>query len=816
MNMRSVRSTVARGPVAVSVLASLLCALVVVGGPGVAGAVTNLACGPAWSIVPSSSKITDPRSIAAISANNVWIVGSQPQAGVKVQTAAEHWNGTTWTVVSTPDSGSGENALNSVTAITKNDIWAVGYWQPVKKTDASFHTLTEHWNGTSWSVVASPTVGTESNTLTGVSAISTNDVWATGYYFSGRVRQTLTEHWDGTSWSVVTSPDPGTQSNSLFGVDAMSTSDVWATGFTNSGSGYQALIEHWDGTSWSVVPGASDPGALEDVLAGVSATAANDVWAFGYHVIGSTFESLTEHWDGTSWSIVNGASSPDGVVTVLRGGSAIPGDAWGVGFGYDIKDGRYKAFSENWNGTSWTAVPTAIAQTKDKSEMWAVSHVPGSTQVWASGRSADVETICPGSGSVRRSGHAAVTRAHVASTQGFATRPGTPGAIPGIVKPAAPGFRLHPAIAVTAEDVAAQAGLGITTLTHGAVVADYNNDGLPDIFLSRDENPGNLYLNNGDGTFTQVDVGEFPHRDRHGCSTADVNHDGLLDIFCNTGSDRGTEAKRDELYIQQSNGTFKDLAYQYGILQPFDRGRNSAFIDANNDGWADVLATNFPDRADGMPSSNRLYLSQAGTRYQMAPTYGLDQEINGASISVGDYNNDGWPDVLIASEAGIKLFRNNGGTGFTDVTNAVGLNHRANFVQFADMNSDGRLDVVEADQTKVKVNLQQPNGTFKPAYSTTVDSGQAVATGDVNGDGAPDIYVLEGKTSTSDNAPDEVLLNGGGATSFTAMAVPSTDQGSAEAVTPIDYDGNGLTDFLVENGNGGKPGPVQLIAFFPS
>jgi hypothetical protein len=788
----------------------------VVGGPGVAGAVTSQACGTAWSTVPSVSKITDPRSIAAVSANDIWIVGSQPQTGVKVQTAAEHWDGTSWTIATTPDEGTGENALNSVSAIATNDIWAVGYWQMTKKTDASFHTLTEHWDGTSWTIVPSPTVGVESNTLTGVTAISTHNVWATGYYFSNRVRQTLVEHYDGTSWSVVSSPDPGSQSNSLFGVSAVSASNIWATGFTNSGNGYNALIEHYDGTSWSVVPAASDPSALEDVLAGVSAVGASDVWAFGYHVIGSSYQTLTEHYDGTSWSIVPSVNGPDGAVTVLRGGVGAPGDAWGVGFDYHISDGRYKAFSEHWNGTSWTAMPMAIAQTKDKSEMWSVSHVPGSAQVWASGRSGEVETICPTAslGQVaRRSSPAAPTRV---GPQGFATRPQAPGTIPGVVRPAAWHAHLRPAIAVTAQDMAGPAGLSLTTLSHGAVVADFNGDGLPDIFLSRDENPGNLYLNNGDGTFTQVDIGEFPHRDRHGCAAADVNGDGRLDIFCNTGSDRGTEAKRDEMFIQQSDGTFKDEAAQYGILQPFDRGRNSAFIDANKDGSPDVFATNFPDRADGMPSSNRLFMNKGGSRFQMAPSMGLDQEVNGGSISIGDYNNDGYQDVLISSEAGIKLYENNAGNGFTDVASSVGLTQNAGFVQFADMNGDGRLDVVEAGPNKVTVELQQADGTFKTAASIPVTGVQAIATGDVNGDGAPDIYALVGKTPTSSNGPDEVLLNNGSGTSFTTMAVPSTSLGSAEAVTPIDYDGNGLTDFLVENGNGGKPGPVQLIAFFPA
>ena len=106
-----------------------------------------------------------------------------------------------------------------------------------------------------------------------------------------------------------------------------------------------------------------------------------------------------------------------------------------------------------------------------------------------------------------------------------------------------------------------------------------------------------------------------------------MNGDGRLDFFCNTGSDRGTEAKRDELWLQQADGTFVDRAPQYGILQPFDRGRLSAFIDADHDGKPDVYATNFPDRADGMPSSNRLFINEAGTSYRLASEFGLDREL---------------------------------------------------------------------------------------------------------------------------------------------------------------------------------------------
>jgi hypothetical protein len=788
--------------------------------PAASSAAPAVACGTSWTTVPSSSAVTDPRGIAAIASNDIWIVGSQlTGTASKVHTAAEHWDGSAWTLATTQNSGLGENNLNGVSAVGSNDVWTVGYWQPQKKTDAAFHTLTEHWNGTSWTIVASPTLGTNSNTLTGVSARSTRNVWAVGYYFNNHVRSTLIEHYDGTSWSVVPSVDPGSQSNSLLAVSTIPADGVVAVGFASDGNGYNPLIERWDGAAWTTDTPAANPGASEQVLAGVASSSASDIWAFGYQVVGSKYKSLTEHFDGSSWTVVPGAQGQDNVVTVLRGGAVRPSDAWGVGFDYHLTGQRYKSFTEHWDGSAWTAVPAAVAQTRDKSEMYAAAFTPSGTQVWASGRKADVETICPAPlGALRTSTSA------TAHSVGGATRAnaapgwvpaGVPGAIPGVVQPRTAPAHPTQTQTVVAQDVAGAAGLALTTLSHGAVVADFNNDGLPDIFLSRDENPANLYLNNGDGTFTQVDQQNFPHRDRHGCDAADVNVDGRLDIFCATGSDRGTEAKRDELWIQQSDGTFNDLAPKFGILQPFDRGRNSGFMDANGDGYPDVFTTNFPDRADGMPSSNRLFTNQGGTSYALASQYGLEQEINGSGVSVGDYNGDGWQDLLVATTDGIKLYRNDAGTGLTNVSNAVGLNHNAGQVQFADMNGDGKLDVVEINPTNLKVDLQS-GGTFSPAATETLAAGQTFATGDANGDGALDIYVANGKTDTQANAPDLVLLNDGTGTNFTQMSVPSTTQGAAEAVTAIDYDGNGLTDFLVENGNGGKPGPVQLIAFLPA
>src|SRR5207249_5728394 len=122
----------------------------------------------------------------------------------------------------------------------------------------------------------------------------------------------------------------------------------------------------------------------------------NDVWAFGYHVIGDDYRTLAEHWDGSSWTISPSVNGSNGVVTVLRGGSVLGTDVWAVGFDYRLSDGKYKEYTEHFDGSTWATVAGALSSTKDKSEMYAAAHVPGTDQVWASARSAHMELICPG------------------------------------------------------------------------------------------------------------------------------------------------------------------------------------------------------------------------------------------------------------------------------------------------------------------------------------------------------------------------------------------------------------------------------------
>jgi hypothetical protein len=215
------------------------------------------------------------RSITAISANDIWAVGSKSATGGD-QTLIQHWDGTTWTQIPGPNPGS-SNYLFSVDAISANDVWAVGRYRPAG--GSVDQTLTLHWDGSTWSMVASPNVGVDHNDLRGVAAIATEDVWAIGYYGPVGSGQTLAMHWDGQAWSVVPSGNMG-DSSFLTSVDAMSPTDIWAVGNYSTQGVSHTLVEHWNGNSWSVTP-SQNASASDNYLFGVAAISPGEMWSVG-------------------------------------------------------------------------------------------------------------------------------------------------------------------------------------------------------------------------------------------------------------------------------------------------------------------------------------------------------------------------------------------------------------------------------------------------------------------------------------------------------------------------------------------------------
>jgi len=229
-----------------------------------------------------------------------------------------------WTVVPSPNPGVAGNELLAAASVSANDVWAVGE----ATTTTGQVALTEHWNGTAWSVVPSPNVGSGNNNLFGVAAVSTNDVWAVG--LSGSGGPPLIEHWNGTSWSVARVPK---QVGILTAVTAVSASDVWAVGyFRNASNVLQTLIEHWNGHKWSVVS-SPNVGTQNNQLAGVTAVSATDIWAVGNFepAVNVAVQTLTEHWNGTAWSVVSSPGVGSGFNTLQAAAAVSTNEVWAVG-----------------------------------------------------------------------------------------------------------------------------------------------------------------------------------------------------------------------------------------------------------------------------------------------------------------------------------------------------------------------------------------------------------------------------------------------------------------------------------------------------
>jgi len=287
---------------------------------------------------------------AVIADNDIWAVGFSdqvPAPPVVDSTLAEHFDGTRWSIVPTPPLPSGNAELLGVAGAASNDVWAVGL--------SPSGALVEHWDGTSWSLVSSPAFTGVS--VAAISAHASNDVWVVG----GNGSNAGVEHWDGTSWSLVSSP--AFTGVSLNAVSADASNDVWAVGTASTifGAPFSGpAVLHFNGTGWSLI----NPNTLLD-FASVTALSPTNVWAvgtvsvfFNHHL---HRRAAIEHWDGTSWSIV---SSPDpthspGLDSFLSGIAAISAsDIWAVGFNF-ASLGSWDTLTEHWDGTSWKIIGSA-------------------------------------------------------------------------------------------------------------------------------------------------------------------------------------------------------------------------------------------------------------------------------------------------------------------------------------------------------------------------------------------------------------------------------------------------------------------------
>jgi len=293
-----------------------------------------------------------------------------------------------WTKLATlnPLTGPSDwNTFNAVTRPATNDGWAGGYeinW-PKPYTDQF---LLEHWDGTGWSVHATPKALGSEGEIAAMSSAGPDDVWAVGAKgnLAGDAWVTFAMHWNGSSWKVVPTPSiPPADLGSLGSVAVRNQNDAWATGATVNG----ALLEHWNGSTWSTVAGA--PGS--DDLIGVTTAAHGVVWAVGSEYDGNTgvTKTFAEHLVNGTWvrtPTPNPLNTGDEDVNELHSVTALSQtDAWAVGMvGNEDADEPYRPLILHWDGTAWHRVaapspdaggdPLAAVLARSAKDVWAVGY----------------------------------------------------------------------------------------------------------------------------------------------------------------------------------------------------------------------------------------------------------------------------------------------------------------------------------------------------------------------------------------------------------------------------------------------------------
>ena len=354
----------------------------------------------------------------------------------------------------------------------------------------------------------------------------------------------------------------------------------------------------------------------------------------------------------------------------------------------------------------------------------------------------------------------------------------------------------------TFEDVTEKAGLAGFGYSTGVAVGDYDNDGFEDLYVAG-YGRGTLYHNNGDGTFTDVTASAGVAGSGWMTSAAwvDFDNDGRLDlivarymkwdfddIFCGNEMAGFRSYCHPDLFKPESvllfrnegNGKFTEVSHQVGIDRP-GKGLGVAIADYDRDGWMDILVANdamqeylFHNRGDGM-------FEEVG----LTSGVGLDgsgNSFSGMGVDLADYNNDGWPDIIITDLANQRfaLYANlkdgsfDYSTPFTGLA-GISLLHSGWGVRFMDYDNDGWKDLFIVNSHVLDtIQITEPtlryrespmllrNEQGKRFVDVSAASGgvfqekwaaRGLAIGDIDNDGKLDAVV------TSNDGPAYVLLN---------------------------------------------------------
>jgi hypothetical protein len=327
-----------------------------------------LAAGPAWTWTIAGSPNPTPEQTAFYQnellgvtcqgPTECWAVGNTGTS--QISPLIEHYDGAAWQSVASP---AVPGNLWGVTCVSVENCWAVG--REDDPTLGTYVTLIEHFDGASWTVAPSPNVTqAQFNSLNSVACTSTA-CFAAGYYgifipnspVGVTVDQTLVEQYDpvSNSWSIASTPDTSpVLNNQLAGISCAAAGDCWATGVaTTAGGTTQTLTEHWDGTSWAIVS-SPNPGPSNNYLTSVRCLSQSACWASGGNDNGTTQQALVEHYDGSAWTVSSVPSSSPRAPNVLTSVDC-SGIAQCAAVGYRADDlGSNLPLAEAFDGDAWT------------------------------------------------------------------------------------------------------------------------------------------------------------------------------------------------------------------------------------------------------------------------------------------------------------------------------------------------------------------------------------------------------------------------------------------------------------------------------
>lgn len=248
----------------------------------------------------------------------------------------------------------------------------------------------------------------------------------------------------------------------------------------------------------------------------------------------------------------------------------------------------------------------------------------------------------------------------------------------------------------------------------GVALGDINNDGLVDIFLAGNQVENKLYLNKGNFRFEDITEKSglaIPGIWSTGVSMADVNGDGFLDIYVCKSGPLGGERRYNELFINNGDLTFTEMAKEYGIA---DEGlsQHAVFFDFDRDGDLDMYLLNNSARSIGINDlregqrevrdpfgGNKLYRNDKGKFIDVSEEAGIYGSAigYGLGVTVADINKDGWPDLYVSNDFFEKdyLYINNGDGTFSESLEEMikEISMGSMGADIADLNNNGWPDI---------------------------------------------------------------------------------------------------------------------------